>query len=133
VQQEAKELFQRSTRFLVSSKEYQSDVVYKMRTATLTFCNARKQQIRHCIFSLRKDINAGLKQKDADMLNMSRSIANMHPENVLKRGYSITMFKGKAVTEVGQLKENDMVDTLFAKGSISSEIKLINRKIANNE
>ena len=131
VQQEAKELFQRSKRFLLNSKEYQSYTVYKMRTGTLTFCNVRKQEIRHCVFSLRKDINATLKEKDADILNIARSIANMHPENVLKRGYSITTFKGKAVTAVGELKENDIVETLFADGSISSEIKLIQKKITN--
>jgi exodeoxyribonuclease VII large subunit len=133
VQQEAKELFQRSTRFLISSKQHQSDTVYRMRAGTLTFCNVRKQEINHCAFSLRKDINAGLKQKDAAILNISRSIANMHPENVLKRGYSITLFKGKAVTDVGQLKENDMVKTLFAEGSIRSEIKLIQKKNTDNE
>jgi exodeoxyribonuclease VII large subunit len=128
VQQEAKELFQRSARFLIHSKEYQSDTVYKLRTGTLTFCNARKQEIKHCVFSFRKDINASLKQKDADILNLTRSVANMQPENVLKRGYSITMFKGKAVTEVGQLKENDMLETRFAGGSISSEVKRIQKK-----
>jgi exodeoxyribonuclease VII large subunit len=133
VQHEVRELFQRSTRFLLSSKESQSDTVYKMRTGTLTFCNVRKQEIKHCVFSLQKDIHAGLKQKDAEIVNISRSIANMHPDNVLKRGYSITMLKGKAITQVRQLRKNDVIETIFADGHIKSEILSIEKKIANDE
>jgi exodeoxyribonuclease VII large subunit len=57
----------------------------------------------------------------------------MHPENVMKRGYSITLFNGKAITNLEQLKEDDMVETLFIDGSILSEIRSIEKKLMNNE
>lgn len=59
------------------------------------------------------------------MDNIMRSIANMHPENVLKRGYSITLINGKAITHVREVKNSDTLETILAEGTLLSEVKSI--------
>ena len=59
------------------------------------------------------------------MLNVERTIANMHPANVLKRGYSITRLQGKAITSADQAHPADLMETILFNGSITSEIKSI--------
>lgn len=44
------------------------------------------------------------------------------PENVLKRGYTITMKKGKIVKSKDQLGLRDEIETLFADGKVKSKI-----------
>ena len=48
------------------------------------------------------------------------------PEHLLKKGYSITLLNGKAVSDISQLKQGDIVTTCYARGetkSVITEIK----------
>ena len=45
------------------------------------------------------------------------------PEHLLKKGYSITMLNGKAVTDDSTLKKGDRIVTMLHRGKIESEIK----------
>ena len=44
------------------------------------------------------------------------------PENMLKRGYSITMRNGKVVKSTANLSEGDIITTQFIDGTVDSEI-----------
>lgn len=44
------------------------------------------------------------------------------PENMLKRGYSITLHKGKTIKSVTDLSEGDIITTQLKDGSIDSKI-----------
>ena len=59
----------------------------------------------------------------AHMQHIERSILNMSPESVLKRGYSITRLDGKAVKDLAQIKEGDLLETFVFKGRIQSIVK----------
>jgi exodeoxyribonuclease VII large subunit len=87
------------------------------------------------ILSSRKDMTLQLKKKlidkgvlllrtnDADIHHIERSVINMSPEIVLKRGYSITRLDGKAVKDLEQIKEGDLLDTRVFKWRIQSIVK----------
>ncbi len=42
------------------------------------------------------------------------------PENVLKRGYSLTLKEGKIIKSVKELLENEIIETVFADGKVKS-------------
>jgi exodeoxyribonuclease VII large subunit len=44
----------------------------------------------------------------------------MSPANVLKRGYSITLLNGKSVTNISQINNGDILNTIVHKGNIVS-------------
>ena len=46
----------------------------------------------------------------------------LDPENVLKRGYTITSLNGKIIKKQSHLKKDDIIDTRFSDGSISSTV-----------
>ncbi len=47
----------------------------------------------------------------------------MSPENVLKRGYSITLLNGRAVKSFKDVKPGDIIRTDILKGQISSVVQ----------
>ncbi|MRT91381.1 exodeoxyribonuclease VII large subunit [Ancylomarina sp. 16SWW S1-10-2] len=51
----------------------------------------------------------------------------VNPENILKKGYSLTLSKGKIVKDIRELEVNDIIETKFAKGSIESQVKNIKK------
>jgi exodeoxyribonuclease VII large subunit len=46
----------------------------------------------------------------------------IHPENVLKRGYTLTTKQGKILKSVKQLNVNEEIETRFADGTVKSKI-----------
>jgi exodeoxyribonuclease VII large subunit len=46
----------------------------------------------------------------------------LNPENVLNRGYTLTLKDGKIVKSANPLQLNDEIETRFADGKIKSKI-----------
>lgn len=55
--------------------------------------------------------------------SIQQNVNNMSPENILKRGFSITLKNGKAVKSIDDVKTGDSIETIVADGIINSEIK----------
>jgi len=51
-----------------------------------------------------------------------KSVSYLNPENVLKKGYSITKYKGKTLTKALKLKKGDVIETILYKGNVISEV-----------
>ena len=54
---------------------------------------------------------------------MEEKVKALDPTLLLKRGYSITLFKGRAVRDPQMLKEGDEIETRIEKGVIISKVK----------
>jgi exodeoxyribonuclease VII large subunit len=62
----------------------------------------------------------------SDLSNLEKSVINMSPQNVLKRGYSITKVNGKSVKHFSETKIGDTLETIVFEGSIVSTVKSSN-------
>jgi len=54
------------------------------------------------------------------------------PENILKKGYSITTFQGKRMKDFSLLKNGDTIKTYLVEGSMLSKVVKINQKDKND-
>lgn len=76
------------------------------------------------------DIKNNLKQSATVLLTaqkhklelLQQRIADASPEKLLKRGYSITLKDGKAVTNASQVQPGDVLTTHLAKGKVTSVV-----------
>lgn len=66
-----------------------------------------------------------LKEERENISKLTKNVELLHPDNVLKRGFSITLRNGKAVTDARQLVENEQITTKFYIGETESIIKKI--------
>lgn len=73
-----------------------------------------------------------MKTNGKEISAIERSIINMDPENVLKRGYSITLQNGKALKSIEQANPGEIVETVLIDGKIFSTV-LTTKKEINNE
>ena len=69
---------------------------------------------------LPRECRALLKRRTHDFTAVEEKLQLLSPENVLKRGYSITLKNGKAVTDAAELQAGDKLVTRFYQGEISS-------------
>lgn len=65
-----------------------------------------------------------MKEKKISIENIARDVSNLDPRNVLKRGYSITLFNGKALSKVEQIEEGDTITSVLFEGELESKIVL---------
>lgn len=69
-----------------------------------------------------------LLNKEQSRLELLESkINNAEPRRILQLGFSITRVNGKVVDDVSKLKEGDIMDTVFAKGSATSIVQLVKK------
>lgn len=81
--------------------------------------------------------NSALRQKKASLMinvrnmtekagmklaSLENSLKMLSPENVLRRGYTITSLNGKILKSSGQVKSGDVVGTTFTDGKIQSKV-----------
>lgn len=59
--------------------------------------------------------------------NIYEKVNLLSPQNTLKRGYSITIFNGRAVASSSLLNDGDMITTKLYNAEIVSEIKTIKK------
>lgn len=67
-----------------------------------------------------------LKQK-SEVLFFEKSMKQLDPVNVLKRGFSVTRVNGKAVQKASELKTGDLVQTTLFQGTFDSVIQNIEK------
>ena len=61
------------------------------------------------------------------MANIGKTVANMDPVNVLKRGYSITRVDGKAISSTGHVSDSAALETVVSDGLIYSRVTKIKK------
>ena len=71
---------------------------------------------------LKKSTISLQRSKTVELSNVEKSINLMDPINILKRGFTITMKDGKAITNLADVKPGDTTTTITADGTITSSV-----------
>ena len=84
-------------------------------SARVTLLTGKKQSLinhsKNCLNNMNNKIG-----------RFDSSLKILDPENVLMRGYTITSLNGKIIKKSVMLKKDDMIDTRFSDGSVSSKV-----------
>ena len=111
-----------TTAFYISTKQQFSQLGHSVKKDAVS-------QLKHLSTLLdqrKKQILTGykvlIKTNITDLQNLEKNLKNISPDNVLKRGYSITILNGKAVTNFQSVKKGDVIKTILHEGEIISTI-----------
>jgi len=66
-----------------------------------------------------------IRNEKKSMIAIQEKLRLVDPQNILKRGYSLTMLNGKIVKSVKQVKEGDLLETRLGDGAVESTVKEI--------
>ncbi|HVK46757.1 MAG TPA: exodeoxyribonuclease VII large subunit [Pseudobacter sp.] len=104
-------------------------VTLEHRNQLMNTVNNLKQQTRYQLRVQQEELSkiklsekaaAFLKEHNNELSQLERNVANMNPEKVLQRGFSITMKDGKVIKDADEVKEGDIIETVLHNGTISS-------------
>ena len=74
---------------------------------------------------LRNSINLVIDNKKNNYINLLSKLEVLNPITTLKRGYSVTRVGDKIITNIGDIKVNDILVTEVSNGKIESTVKSI--------
>ncbi len=141
---------QNSIRNALSRKQYQLDsTLEKMNIFTKQFVSSKKRQIKDYLqdtvqlfyakqqlrqnqldaqqYKCKIHVQSYIKSKYHQMGLCENTLKYINPENVLKRGFTLTTFQNKIIKNVNYLKQNDQIETHLLNGKITSTINKINK------
>ena len=84
--------------------------------------NGERQRLDRLRELLPKGTVALLQKRIHECDNIDGKLRLLSPENVLRRGYSITLKEGRAVTNADDLRAGDRLVTRFHTGEVVSEV-----------
>jgi exodeoxyribonuclease VII large subunit len=83
----------------------------------------RAYQLQKLSLVLARSLKHGFSIQKQKIEYYYERINSCDPSTVLRRGYSVTMKKGKAVKDAALLAEGDILETILNKGKITSTLK----------
>ena len=95
--------------------DMQKDATASCRTSALNIQNLNSR--------IQVLLSGYVKNKNLELDHLEKNMINMSPEKVLQRGYSITLFKGKAIKNTSELNAGDEIKTIILNGEINSTVK----------
>ncbi len=70
-----------------------------------------------------KSINRKLATENQNLLHLEERFRLLHPQNILKRGFSISYCGGKVIFDAAEVKKGDLIRTKLASGQIVSRVE----------
>ena len=75
---------------------------------------------------LRGDMKYYFEKRVNSLNNIKIKLDLLNPDNILKKGYSVTLVNGKIIKSVNDIKIKDKLVTKFADGNVVSNVEEVN-------
>jgi len=102
-------------------ERYQGDLVHASRGMLEKQSDylQRKTQLMH------RELDMLVNRKKDHLALLAKRTELVNPKNILKRGYSLTLMDGKAITSARDIERGKLLETLLYKGSVVSKVEHI--------
>ena len=94
-----------------------------MMHASNLFVREQLSEIQQFSVLLSHQIKRFLQNETHFFAAKEQYVRMVSPENILKRGYTLTLKNGKIIQSVHKLTENDLIETVFADGQVFSRVE----------
>ncbi|RUT73588.1 exodeoxyribonuclease VII large subunit [Ancylomarina longa] len=121
-------LIQSSKRCLTGHDYRLRSTQAKLQYALQNRTNQEKNKLDHLQGKMEIRIKHLLENKKNKLSLFEQSISYLNPENILNKGYTLTLKAGKIIKNIDLLSEKDRIETRFKNGSVTSEILNIKPK-----
>lgn len=87
-----------------------------------------KNQLNQFHYLTKIRSNEIIRSEKKNLSSIQEKLRLVDPQNILKRGYSLTLLNGKIVKSVEQIKEGDWLETRLSDGMVESTVNRISYK-----
>lgn len=95
----------------------------RLQNGSTGYCERLTDNVKNRQLQLRELSLSFILHKKTDIKLLSNGLNNLNPENVLKRGFTLSYKNGVIIKNVSELECNDVIETRFRDGKAISTIK----------
>ncbi|MCO6026066.1 exodeoxyribonuclease VII large subunit [Prevotella cerevisiae] len=95
----------------------------RLLTASRQLSDREKQRVDNCAQRLPEILLRKIEREQHRLQLLDQRISSADPQQLLRRGYSITLYHGKSVRDAAGLKSGDELETRLSKGVVKSIVK----------
>ena len=113
-----------------SIKENISDHMYKLdlypsatKNILISIINNKAGSLDVIEMNLKNKVSGYFSKQKHELEVFEQKNNFLNPDNVLKRGYSLTTYKGKTIKSIKDISNNDIVETKLIDGSFKSKVE----------
>jgi exodeoxyribonuclease VII large subunit len=120
---------QHSSRLLLEKQRSKLDLfLYNVKANSNRLILEGPQNVVALENRIRQSVGSIVKHSQNTLRHLEEKIQIMKPENLLKKGYSLTLVNGKPIRNTANLQEGDIMQTHLFEGKIESRITKIKKK-----
>ena len=93
-----------------------------------TLLQNQSEYHRHTIQRLRRELGNQLERKRENLSHLKKRTELVDPQNILLRGYSITLVEGKSFGSLEDVKAGSRLETRVHQGTIFSKVEQISKR-----
>lgn len=113
---------------LADQEHYQQKLNSQFQYSTNRRIESRKTRLDQITIDLRTKLIRRFEEQKHNISMFQQSVKYLNPENVLKKGYTLSLKAGKIIKDIDHLLPQDIIETRFANGSVESQVQKINKK-----
>ena len=115
--------FKSVTKQLLIHNRHEVNSYARSASQHLTYYFQKKKQLGLEVLNrLKKSTITLQRTRTVELSNIEKSVNLMDPINILKRGFTITLKDGRAITSLADIKPGDTTTTITADGTITSSV-----------
>jgi exodeoxyribonuclease VII large subunit len=123
------QVIQHNSLLLLEKQRSKLDLfLYNMRSNSGRLIMEGPQRVLSLESRLRHSVMSSVNKYQSTLSHLEEKIQLMKPENLLKKGYSLTMVNGKLIRNTSDLKVGDILQTQLFEGNMESRITKIGKK-----
>jgi exodeoxyribonuclease VII large subunit len=103
----------------------------RLASGVRSYISGKKSGFERMIQNLTFHISNTLNNNNIKIAGLENTLSILTPENVLKRGYTITSLNGTILKKSDVVKSDDLIDTLFIDGKVRSRV--VDKKIRGGD
>jgi exodeoxyribonuclease VII large subunit len=119
----ARSIYQQSIFLFKNQRDLLSALREDIKKTVFIYCGTMNQILKQFVTIIRKDTSTLLKNQSQELTAVEKNLHNMSPQNVLKRGYSITRFNGHSIRTYDEVQEGETLETILFEGNLISIVK----------
>lgn len=94
----------------------------RLTSAVRSYSSIKESELKRNRYDLISLSSNTLKINNINIAGLQNTLEMLRPEKVLGRGYTITSYKGKILKSCDEIKADEIINTQFQDGSISSKV-----------
>lgn len=123
IRSHVRSIYQQSIFLFKNQREYLFVLRENIKKAAFVYCGGMNQILIQSALLIRKDATSLLKNQSLQLDGIGKNLHNMNPQNVLKRGYSITRHQGVAITSHTAVRQGDVLENILFEGKLISIVE----------